>query len=617
MSGICVVTGVEDASDRVQDMLQRMSQFGQSCAQLSVRPDVACGRAWHGRLASEHAPEISAKGLVVLVDGEIFSEEGPVSNPEEIIARLYRSEKLDSLAHLNGSFSAIIVDSKKNLVILATDRLGTRPLFVWHSGRHLSVSSRLSSLLSDNRVGRRMSRQGIVELVALQRTTGGNTHFEIVNSTIAADIWIFSGDSVARRQTRRLKWSKTTLDQQGVSEQLTEGIRRSVRRRTSDPVRHGLLLSGGLDARAVLAADYAELRRLTCLTTGPFFNTEVSIAEMAASAVGAEFRFFENPPSELFNELDEVTIASDGLFTAPCNLFGRLPEMAQNFDVLLSGHGLDYTIRGYYLPCRTLSALGSRTRIPMLRRVPDGLAQTIAENMRVGIDEDALKRVFTADVRDELAERKRIAIDSAIESVETDSPYDAWDAYILSCVGRHYAYSDFVAMESVVAHRCITFDPDIFDVYLSMPPNWRASGKVAHKAMIALSPDLMAIPDANSGLRANIPFLGQTALILGRALLRRLRIIGRPRVLDPTQTQGSWANYGEVLRRASSARARLNDLVENSALLETGIFSHQGILDVSTEHLSGRKSHAKLLMQLLTLESWFGKNPPQDIADGH
>ena len=164
MSGICVVTGVEDASDRVKDMLQRMSQFGQSCAQLSVRPDVACGRTWHGRLASEHAPEISANGLVVLVDGEIFSEEGPVSKPEDTIARLYRSEKLDSLAHLNGSFSAIIVDSKKNLVILATDRLGTRPLFVWHSGRHLSVSSRLSSLLSDNRVGRRMSRQGIVPI---------------------------------------------------------------------------------------------------------------------------------------------------------------------------------------------------------------------------------------------------------------------------------------------------------------------------------------------------------------------------------------------------------------------------------------------------------------------
>ena len=73
-------------------------------------------------------------------------------------------------------------------------------------------------------------------------------------------------------------------------------------------------------------------------------------------------------------------------------------------------------------------------------------------------------------------------------------------------------------MEAVIAHRCITFDP-MCSIFISMPPAWRASGGGARRDDFAFS-GTHDVPDANSGFRASMPFLAQTALVLGRAALR-------------------------------------------------------------------------------------------------
>ncbi|MDJ0893573.1 MAG: hypothetical protein QNJ92_00410, partial [Alphaproteobacteria bacterium] len=152
MSGICLAGGGPDASVRVDAMLARMSGYGQRTGKLRLGPDLAGGRAYHGRLASEHTPAEGQDGLTVLFDGEIFDEQGPLARPEDRIAELYRTERLDRVAWLNGSFAAAIIDRNKDRVVLASDRLGSRPLFVWQNGKGFGVASRLDALLADDRV---------------------------------------------------------------------------------------------------------------------------------------------------------------------------------------------------------------------------------------------------------------------------------------------------------------------------------------------------------------------------------------------------------------------------------------------------------------------------------
>jgi hypothetical protein len=270
----------------------------------------------------------------------------------------------------------------------------------------------------------------------------------------------------------------------------------------------------------------------------------------------------------------------------------------------LSGHGLDYTFRGYYMPCRMARIAGSTTRLPRLRPIPDGTPETMVRNLRVGIKAAAVEAILRPSVRRELEARKIAAVRAAIADAEIDNPYNAWDAYILSCLGRHYAYSDFVAMESVIRHRALTFDSEVFDLYLAMPPEWRASGRMMQAAMVRLGPDLMRLPDANTGIRASRPFPMQIAMVFGRALARRLGLRQTTAVPDPTMTHGSWANFAELLRRDPRFAARHAGLAGDAALLDSGLFESQGLASVVRQHLDRAANHVKLLLQLLTMASW-------------
>lgn len=614
MSGICIAAGVPDASARVARMLARMCTYGQKHGIVEPGRELAGGRAFHGRLAAERAPTVGPGGVTVLLDGEIFDEDGPIGEPEARIADLYRSGQSDRIAWLNGSFSSIIVDHDKRRIVLASDRLASRPLFVWSDHTGLAAASRLDALLADDRVPRRLSVQGLMELVAMQRTVADHTQYADVRAMQAAELWTFSNGEMSRRHTRRLSWRRPDFDEREGAVRLAEALRRAVARRTADRVRHGLLLSGGLDARVVLAAARRLGRTPSCLTAGPFRNTEVAVAQATARRAGVPFRYFENPPSTLMDQIDPATVASDGLYAAPINLFGLLPEMACNHDVLLSGHGLDYTIRGYYLPCRMIRIAGSVTRLPWLRAIPDGTPATLVRNLRVGIKHEAVLTVLQPRLRGEMEARKVAAVAAAIAPADIDNPYNAWDAYVLACLGRHYAYSDFVAMESVIAHRAVSFDPEVFDLYLSMPPQWRASGRIARAAMAALGPDLMALPDANSGFPARYPFPAEAALVFARAGLRRAGVLSRPVVPDPTMSHGSWPNFPELLRRDPGFVARLSSLRECAAMLDTGLFSREGLAAVVDQHLERRADHAKLLLQLLTVASWLERNAYAEVV---
>lgn len=596
-------------------MLAGMALAGQKEELLEPGPGIALGTARHARLPGDKPLTARDRGLAIAVDGEIFDDNGPLDDPAAVIATHYRADTLERLAWLNGSFSAIVVDPEKNRIILATDRLGSRSLFVWRQGRQLAVASRLDALLTDTRVPRRLSVQGVAELLSYQRTVLDHTQYADVRSMPSAQIWSAEGDDWRERESRRLVWQVPEFDQAEGTERLAEAMLKAVKRRTADNVRHGLLLSGGLDARWVLAGVNKAGRDISCLTLASHDNLEVEIARRSAQLVNMSFRFIENKPDTLSAHFDDATRASDGLFTVPLNLFGALPDISQTHDVLLSGHGLDYTLRGYYLPCSMVRIAGSTTRLPKLRAIADGSPKTVSDSLRVGVDMDALQSVLAPKARSRWDERRVGAMALALSTADIEDPYNAWDAFILHSLGRHYAYSDFVAMSAVIAHRAITFDPDILNLYFSMKPAWRASGRMAHAAMKMLGPDLMALPDANSGLSAKHGFGTQSCLLFARALARRVGLLARPpQLANATWTHGSWTNFHELLRRDPLLVARLEGLAENAALLDSGMFDAKGLERVVADHLSGRTSHRKLLLELLTLSSWLAAHSYSDVV---
>lgn len=615
MSGICLAAGASNSSACAAAMLACMARHGQERELLEPGHGFALGTARHARLPGDKPPRVGIAGLTVAVDGEIFDDKGPLDDPTAVIADHYRSNTLDRLAWLNGSFAAIVIDPAKSRIVLATDRLGSRTLFVWRRGRQLAVASRLDALLADERVPRRLSVQGLSELLSYQRTVLDHTQYADIRAMPSAQIWSAEGENWEERETRRLAWRASDFDQAEGAARLAEGMSRAVKRRTADNARHGLLLSGGLDARWVLAGARSAGHEVSCVTLASHDNLEVGIARRSAQLANMPFRFIENLPGMLSAHFDDATLASDGLFTAPLNLFGALPDISRTHDVLLSGHGLDYTLRGYYLPCTMVRIAGSVTRLPKLRAIADGKPKTVSDSLRVGIDMRALHAVLSPTARDGWEERRVGAMALALSTADIEDPYNAWDAFVLHCLGRHYAYSDFVAMNSVIAHRAVAFDPDILDLYFSMKPSWRASGRMAHAAMTQLGPDLMALPDANSGLPAKYGFGTQVLLLFARAWARRVGLMSRPpRLADVTWTHGSWSDLHQLLRRDPFFVERIKSLAQNAALLDTGLFESAGLKQIVAEHLSGRISHRKLLLELLTISSWLARHSYSEVV---
>ena len=246
MSGICLCAGVQDSGGSVAAMLAGMALAGQKEEFLEPGPGIALGAARHARLPGDKPLTARDSGLAVAVDGEIFDDHGPLDDPAAAIAAHYRADTLERLAWLNGSFSAIVVDPEKNRIILATDRVGSRTLFVWRQGRQLAVASRLDALLADTRVPRRLSVQGVTELLSYQRTVLDHTQYADVRSMPSAQIWSAEGDDWRERESRRLVWQAPDFDQAEGAERLAEAMLKAVKRRTADDVRHGLLRAGSM-----------------------------------------------------------------------------------------------------------------------------------------------------------------------------------------------------------------------------------------------------------------------------------------------------------------------------------------------------------------------------------
>ena len=64
----------------------------------------------------------------------------------EAVARLYHAQGDALLAHCHGSFALAVIDLRRRKILLAVDRAGIRPLYVYRSGAAIAFASRLSAL---------------------------------------------------------------------------------------------------------------------------------------------------------------------------------------------------------------------------------------------------------------------------------------------------------------------------------------------------------------------------------------------------------------------------------------------------------------------------------------
>ncbi len=110
-------------------------------------------------LGGGHQPFVSDDGQIAVVqNGEIFNHvelaaelraQGvrlDTHSDTEVILRLYEREGIACLKRLNGMFAIAIHDAREDVLVLARDRIGVKPLFVHDDGQRLLFGSELKAL---------------------------------------------------------------------------------------------------------------------------------------------------------------------------------------------------------------------------------------------------------------------------------------------------------------------------------------------------------------------------------------------------------------------------------------------------------------------------------------
>jgi len=557
-------------------------------------------KAGHGGLYENGAVHAAAIGIIHNPDDLAPG----ASSVAELVARLYREKALDRLADANGSFAAALFDSERRSLVLITDRLASYPIHLAAKGTGWVFGSSIYALVKVGAVAPRMSRDGLAQLFTMQRTVGRSTNIAGLEALPAGCITELTEKERREQIYWHLAWKPDGHGKTAHAERLSHALRAAVARQTADPS-SALLLSGGIDSRLIIAA--APEQALACWTTASFDdNPELAIARRTASLCNAPFNPAIVEPSDTLDFLEPEVRVNNGLYPASLPIAAFMPQVGAHHATALTGHGLDYTLRGYYLPARFLSAAGSKTRLPMIRGLPDRpTAAFVLDNLRQGPPKSVIEKI----VRPEAAHRWWSGQTDAMAEVldphlQSAVPVNAWDAFILHAVSKHYAFTGMMAVRAHCHLNMPAFDRDVFDVYLSMKPEERVGAEVVRLALQRLSPEVARLPNANSGFRADLPLWTETAAILGRAAARRLGLAKRPDKPTAMHSTGSWQSIDALFAHDPRHRERFIDIRGRLDQLSMATFDTDHLAGVIDEHLEGRAKHTKLLRQLLSHDAW-------------
>ncbi len=569
------------------------------------------------RVHHAHTPPVPVstdpRGMSVIFDGTPRMPDGDEPGAGALwLSRLER-EGPDALVRLDGSFAAVLRDARGGRVTLATDRFNSRPLY-YHAGADvLAFASQSSLLLRLPGTPRRLDPLGLMQFLTFQTLLDERTFLTGVRALPPASHLDYpQGPSVPRRY-----WSWRPPADEGHpvgvhGERLMEPLAGATARMVGDGRGLALLLSGGLDARAVVAC---ATRPLPAVTLADFDNAEVGLARAIASARGFPFTFVRRRPEHHVELVDLAVALGDGAHRYDNAQFAYLRAvLPPEITALATGYAFDRYLKGNSLPKRRRRLGGWPLHRHVLLPLPPDLApRPLAQTM---LAEHAHFLWGQAPLAEILREPHRSALEGALLDTLEGMLRRHWDhcpdaitrfetASFHMMMGRNHAFLNVLSIRHFFEDRVVATDNALLDATVSTPPRLRLDGLAYREAMRRLAPDLWRIPDGNTGMPPGTHPLVLHARERGRDLRRRLGLpAGGGPPSDPTVSERSWPNMPALIRHRPILAERLAKIIADPDALPPDLFDSAAMARLLEAHLAGRANHTWLLLLLLTFGTW-------------
>ena len=300
-------------------------------------------------------------GLVITYNGEIYNFQEirlklaalgysfRSQSDTEVILYAYDHYGSEFLSQLRGMFAFCILDTKRNIAILARDPAGEKPLYYYADKDTIIFSSEIKALHAFPGIDLSVDVESVKAFFVLQYVPGPYTVYKRVRKLPAGCVLEVDMDHWTLYERRY--WSlENRRGDPSTPEEIDALLSQSVRYRLVADVEVGLLLSGGVDS--ALLASYAHRNGAKLRTFNVSFDEEEldesRYAQRVADYLGLQQITVTG--GKLTPEVfDRVIFHGDELLGDPACVptFLLAQEVSKHIKVVLSGEGADELFWGY------------------------------------------------------------------------------------------------------------------------------------------------------------------------------------------------------------------------------------------------------------------------------
>lgn len=305
------------------------------------------------------------KSLILIINGEIYNylelrnrlislgHEFRTDTDGEVILHLYEENPTSFIEHLRGMFAFALYDAKRCRLILARDRMGEKPLYLFERSSDILFASELKSLLQSGLVPFELDQQAVNLYFHFQYVPEPFTPIKGVRKLDAATILTIDVDHW--RIVEKTYWKMEDAppiegDAPKLIRQSLEDVSKLIVR-SDVPV--GVALSGGLDSSVVAAfamKSQPDLQAFSVGYSGRPETDERADAEKFAKFLKIPFYDVELKTEKIVEFFPELNFWRDDPI-ADIAGFGYYAVMRlaheRGVPVILQGQGGDELFWGY------------------------------------------------------------------------------------------------------------------------------------------------------------------------------------------------------------------------------------------------------------------------------
>jgi asparagine synthase (glutamine-hydrolysing) len=512
----------------------------------------------------------------------------------EVLLRAWQHWGEGVVERLRGMFAFAVWDARRDVLFIARDRFGEKPLFVLEDGGDFYFASEIKALLGLPRPRPEVNLTAVWDYLAYRYVPGPRTLFRGIRKLAPGTCATWRAGSLTERRywsapDRQASAAVKGSDTDAVAE-FGQRLDTAVRMQMVSDVPFGAFLSGGLDSSTIVALMTRHNTKVKTFSVGfaEGAYSELEYARTVARHFGTDHHELVADSKHVMEHLPRLVAFRDAPVTEPSDIpiYMLAKEAGRTVKMVLTGEGSDEVLGGY--PKHVYERfVGGYQRMPAFLRhgligpltqsLPYGFrrAKTAVANFNIEDWPERYARWFGALSNAERERLTRLRVNG--HEVPGRPPFDSDPANstlrrILYCDQTSWLpdnlleRGDRMTMAASIESRVPFLDHELAGYVSSLPDRCRVNGL-------------------------------ETKWILrraGRSLIPKA-ILERPKV-------GFRVPVNEWFRGPLKQDLREHLLGADSRT--RGYYEPQALEKTVQEHVDGRQNHEKLLWSLLNLEIW-------------